>query len=280
MGRDRPAILAARLAGLPCVCHIRAFETLSGFDRLLTTGWVDAFIFISQALERDYLKQVKRVRRSSVVYNGLDLSDFSPAPDRAEVRERLGLSATAKVVGVVGRLEPWKGQHHFIRAIGRVRRHFPDIRALIIGQVEPHAQAYYDDLRRLIEELGLSEHVVFTGFRSDLPRILRALDMLVHSSADPEPFGRVIIEGMAAGLPVIGMDAGAVPEIIEDGVSGVLVPPRDTEALAEAIRSLLSNPAGSRSIGQEARRRVEERFTVEQYVTGVERVYERLMGGK
>ena len=280
VARDRPAILAAHLAGVPCVCHIRAFERLNGFDRLLTARWVDTFIFISRALERDYRKQRKHIRRSAVVYNGLDLSEFSLTPDRVEVREELGLSVTDKVVGMVGRLEPWKGQRYFVQAIHQARCRFPDLRALVVGPVEPHARAYYQELCGLVEELGLSQQVIFTGLRRDLPRILGALDLLVHSSTDPEPFGRVIIEGMAAGLPVIGMNAGAVPEIIEDGVSGLLAPPRDAEEMAEAICSLLANPERARMLGQEARRRVEERFTVEQYVDGVERVYEELVDGE
>jgi len=278
VARDRAAIFAAHLAGIPCVCHIRAFEKLNGFDRLLTTRWVDAFIFISHALERDYREQGVRIKRGIVVYNGLDLAEFPENPDRSAVRAELGLSPANKVVGVVGRLEPWKGQHYFIQAVHLVRRRFPDLKALIVGPVEPHAQAYYQELRELVETLGLSQQVIFTGRRDDLPHILGALDLLVHSSADPEPFGRVVIEGMAAGLPVIGMDAGAIPEIIEDGVNGVLVPPRDVEAMAETICALLADPQWARALGHEARQRVAERFTVEQYVTGVERVYEAIIG--
>ena len=278
VAHDRPAILAGRLAGVPCVSHIRAFETLNSFDRLVTVRCVDEFVFISRALERDHLGQRSHIPRGSVVYNGLDLSGFSSSANPGQVREELGLAAADKVVGMVGRVEPWKGQAYFIRAMLQATRRFPDLKALVVGQVEPHARVYYEELLQLVEELGLSDKVVFTGFRSDLPRLLRGLDLLVHSSVDPEPFGRVIIEGMAAGVPVIGMDAGAVPEIIEDGVSGVLVPPGDVEALANTVCSLLASPDRSRRLAQEARRRVEERFTVEQYVAGVQRVYEGLVG--
>lgn len=278
IGYDRPGIIGARLAGVPCVAHMRAFEQLNGFDRILTR-LVTTFICISRSLEDNLRAQGAHIRESVVVYNGLDPADLVAVDDPAEVKAEFGFDPDDPVAAVVGRLDRWKGQDHFIRAMAQVVRDVPEVCVLIVGDPEPYCLDYYAELRSLVESLGLSGRVVFAGHRSDVPRLMRAFTVLVHSSSEPEPFGRVIIEGMAAGLPVVATRAGGVPEIIEDGVSGVLVPPQDPEAMAQAIVSLLRDPQRASSIGQMARRRVEEHFTIRQYVAGVQQVYERTLGG-
>jgi len=278
VGCDRPGIIGARLAGVPCVAHMRSFEQLNGFDRALTRS-IAALICISHAIEENLRSQGAYMRESVVVYNGLDPTDFVADDDPVQVKGEFGFDPEAPVVAVIGRLDRWKGQDYFIRAMSQVVRDVPRVRALIVGDPEPYCLDYYEELKSLVESLGLSGRVVFTGHRSDVPRLMRAFTVLAHSSSEPEPFGRVVIEGMAVGLPVVATCAGAVPEIIEDGVSGILVPPRDSNALAEAVTSLLRDSQRVLDIGKAARRRVEELFTVQQYVAGVEQVYQRVLGG-
>ena len=277
IGCDRPGIIGARLAGVPCVAHMRAFEQLNGFDRALTRS-VAAFICISRALEENLRAQGAHMRESVVVYNGLDPADLVAAADAAQVKGEFGFDPEAPVAAVVGRLDRWKGQDYFIEAMSQVVRDVPEVRALIVGDPEPYCLDYFEELKSLVESFGLSGRVVFAGHRSDVPRLMRAFTVLVHSSSEPEPFGRVIIEGMAVGLPVVATRAGAVPEIIEDGVSGILVSPRDPNAMAEAVISLLRDPQRVSNMGKAARRRVEELFTVRQYVAGVEQVYQQVLG--
>ena len=279
IGCDRPGIIGARLAGVPCVAHMRAFEQLNGFDRALTRS-VAAFICISRALEENLRAQGAHMRESVVVYNGLDPADLVADDDPAQVKGEFGFDPEAPVAAVVGRLDRWKGQDYFIEAMSQVVRDVPEVRALIVGDPEPYCLDYAEELKSLVESFGLSGRVVFAGHRSDVPRLMRAFTVLVHSSSEPEPFGRVIIEGMAVGLPVVATRAGAVPEIIEDGVSGILVSPRDTNAMAEAVISLLRDPQRVLNMGEAARRRVEELFTVRQYVAGVEQVYQQVLGLK
>jgi glycosyltransferase involved in cell wall biosynthesis len=156
------------------------------------------------------------------------------------------------VVGLVGRLAPWKGQHVFLDAFARA---FPTggVRARIVGDALFGEDAYRDSLHQQVVRLGITDRVEFRGFRSDVRAELAALDVLVHASVQPEPFGQVVVEGMAAGLPVIATDAGGPAEIIDRGVDGLLIPPDDVEALAAAMRLLVGDLARRDDLGRRAR---------------------------
>jgi len=275
IGTDREAILAAWLAGVPCLCHLRAFDSPHPFDRWLCR-LIDQAIYISRAVEDNHLILGLPRERGRVVYNGLDLDEFRNLPDQATARAEWDLDAQAKVIGVIGRIEHWKGHHIFIRALARVLSEEPAVVGVIAGAPERYSQVYYTEIQNLAAQLGILEQVRFMGFQQGVSRLLPALDVVVHASLEPEPFGRVIIEGMAAGRPVVGTAAGAVPEIIDDGVTGRLVPPGDPDAMAEAILDLLRHPEVAAEMGRRARETVAARFSVEQYVAGVEAVYRAL----
>ncbi|NIV31233.1 MAG: glycosyltransferase [Anaerolineae bacterium] len=183
-------------------------------------------------------------------------------------------------MGVVGRLDWWKGHQYFLEAMAEVARRIPSLRGLIVGAPEntPRNREYYQELQCLTKSLGLDGKVVFTGYRGDVPRLMSALDVVVLSSSAPEPFGRVVIEGMAAGKPVVATAAGGVLDIIDDGVDGLLVPCRDSRAMAETILELLSDREKAQRIGLAARRRVEEQFTVQRHVSAIQQVYDAVLG--
>jgi glycosyltransferase involved in cell wall biosynthesis len=275
---SRAGILAARRARLPAICHLRAMAWRNHADRRLSR-YLRGYICISQAVDAYQRRLGGRTAPSWIVYNGLDLAEFAEDPQRTarETRCELGLSADDQVVGCVGRLVAWKGQEVLLRALAELAAEFPRLRGLIVGAPESGGQGYVDELRRMSASLGLEDRVVFTGFRRDVPQLLRAMDILAHTSTAPEPFGRVLIEGMAAGVAVIGAAAGAVPEIIADGVNGRTVPPNDPQALAEALTYALSHPAERERWCRAARDAVAQRFTTEAYVQGVQRVYEELL---
>jgi glycosyltransferase involved in cell wall biosynthesis len=125
--------------------------------------------------------------------------------------------------------------------------------------------------------LQLSDHFIFTGFRADVPRIMATSDIVVHSASEPEPFGRVIVEAMAAGRPVVATAAGGPLDIIEDQVTGLLVPPQNAALMAKAIQQLLQNREQATMIGQRAQQVAKERFSVEQHVTAVQRIYQKIL---
>lgn len=275
---SRATAVAAWLAGVPHVGHVRMLRKLSLVDRYLA-HFVDSFIFISKAVEQCYRSQGVPASRGQVVYNPIDLDAFAHADHGAKFRAELGLAGQDRLISNVGRLDWWKGHDDFLRAMAEVIRSQPEAKALIVGAPDatPRNQAYYRRLQELVTDLGLSDHVIFTGYRTDVPRIMAASDVVVHSSSEPEPFGRVIVEAMAAGRPVVATAAGGVLDIIEDQVSGLLVSPRDSTSMARAIQQLLQNRDQARTMGQCARRQAGERFSVERHVAAVQRIYQRIL---
>ncbi len=277
VGHDREGIIAARMAGVPCVCHVRHFEKLNWFDKKLA-GLADSFIYISEAVQRSHLEAGVPHAKGRVVYNGLDVSAFAATLDSRRGRKSFNLASDHLAVGIVGRLEGWKGHRVFLTAMARVRTAVPNARGIVIGDPVPYEPDYRSMLLALRDELGLADHIIFSGFRSDMATVMSALDVLVLASISPEPFGRVLIEAMAAGKPVVATDAGAAREIIEDGVQGLLVPPGDVQALARAIVHILTHRDLAVAMGRKGQARVRERFNVQQYVDGVQAVYRELLG--
>lgn len=180
------------------------------------------------------------------------------------------------VIGLVGRISPWKGQDVFLRAIHRIHAEFPAARYQIIGSALFGEKVYADHIRHLCTELGLDGCVQFCGFVRDIQRHIASLDVLVHASTIPEPFGQVIVEGMAAGKPVIATRGGGAAEIVIDHVSGILVSMNDPEALAHALRSLMKDADLRERLGSAGRRRVEEAFRIEFTASKVSQVYSQL----
>lgn len=179
-------------------------------------------------------------------------------------------------IGLIGRISPWKGQHIFLQAADQVHRRFPKARFVIIGAALFGEEGYDRRVRQLSVQLGLEKVVEFAGFRPDVQRAVAELDLVVHASTTGEPFGQVIIEGMAAGKPVVATNGGGVPEIVEDGETGILVPMGDAPAMAEAICKVLADPAQAKAMGARARQRVMDRFTVEETARRVHAVYEEI----
>jgi len=272
---NRAGILAALWTHRPCVCHIRGLNPLEPVDRWLTRR-VDYFIYISQAVRRSQ-EAAGVPMLGQVVYNAVDLEAFEPRVAREDLLAEFGLPAEGWVFGIVGRLEPWKGHRVFLQALARVRERFPRACGLVVGGPEPNSPTYPSELQALVGELGLEGQVAFAGYRPDALRLMTGMDAVVHCSVNPEPFGRVIIEGMAAGKPVIGSAAGAVPEIIQDGVNGLLTPPGDVEALAGAMARLLEEPDVARRLAAAGRQTVLDRFTLDQHVAAIQRIYEKVL---
>ncbi|MFI5396479.1 MAG: glycosyltransferase family 4 protein [Candidatus Binatia bacterium] len=271
-------ILACWLTRTPCVCHVKGFEKYSHRERW-AVGRIDVLVCMTKAVEEHCARNGIRARSTHVVYDGLDEAAFAPQRDAAAVRTELGIANGAPCVGVIGNLQEWKGQAVLVEAMAQVVRAVPQARALIIGGVHRAGAAYREQLRVRIGELDLGRCLSITGFRGDIADVMNALDVVVHTSVRPEPFGRVILEGMLLGKPVVATAAGGVPELIGDGETGFLTPPGDPARLAERLIPLLQDPTLRRQVGQRAQGWARERFSLQRQVATMSAIYEDLAKG-
>jgi glycosyltransferase involved in cell wall biosynthesis len=207
----------------------------------------------------------KITERCAVVHDGTP----PPSVDVADSRPYDG----AFRIALIGRISPWKGQDVFIRAAAEVRQSFPRAQFYIVGSALFGEENYERQVRDLTGSYGIPDLVTFTGFRSDVLSVIADMDLIVHASTIGEPFGQVIIEGMAAGKPVIATNGGGVPEIVEDGKTGILVPMRDASAMAEAMKLLIADRGLAADMGALGRKRVLDRFTIQHTARKIEAIY-------
>lgn len=233
-------------------------------ERVIANSQASADALVAQGVRRDKVR---------VVYSGIACDPFDAVTDADIIaaRRELGLDG-APVVGVFGRLGEWKGQDVALDAM----TYLPDVRLLLVGDALFGEQRYVEALQAQTARLGLTDRVKFLGFRSDIPRLMRLVQVVLHTSTAPEPFGRVIVEGMLARRPVVATRAGGVEEIVEDGVTGVLVSPGSATELASAVGELLADPERAAEIGRAARANAEARFSVDVMVHGMTRYMEEV----
>jgi len=209
---------------------------------------------------------------SLTIHDGIDCQEFRPGGGEA-VRREFGIPLDAPVAGIVGHIQNWKGQHLVVEAIARARRHFPDLRCLIVGGVHRRGVEYAAQLRERITAPDLAGHVFLAGAREDVPACLDAMDIVLHASTVPEPFGRVLIEAMALARPVIAPREGGPLVIVVDGETGLLVPIGDVDKLAKAVLDLLDDKNTRVRLGSAAQESVARKFGVERMIDETERIY-------
>ncbi len=273
------ARLAAALMQVPIIIdHWHGFTRFSRKRRLIcrVLGYfTDVSIAVSQGV-RDYLlSQIgldpAKVR---VVPNGVDLAAIDAARPGPEVRRELGLSAGVPLLGLVGRLDHWgKGHKELFEAMAALKERYP-LHALIIGGGRRKRE-----VRSLAASLGLAEVVHFLGHRRDVPDLLNALDIFILPSYS-EGVSLALLEAMAAARPVIVSRVGGLPEVVEQGKTGLLIPPRDADALAEALARLLDDPDFAKKLGASARRRVRAHFSLDRLGREINAIYEELVAKK
>lgn len=277
--------LAAWLSGIPHVWHAReAFTEESPYHFLfghqgrrialsLIGHLSDCIIAISRAVGQS-LGQAGGASRLVIVYNAVDASAFVSRESGAEIRRELDVPDRISLVGEIAKLTPVKGYEDFVVAATQVHEAMPNTRFVAVG--DALRDSYQHRISVLIDDLGMERSFSLLGFRQDVTDIMAALDLLVLPS-HYEPFGRALIEAMAAGKPVIGTNVGGIPEIIEDGVTGLLVAPGSPHELAEAIIRILQNTELARRMGAAGRERAKTCFSSERYVTQIQQVYEELV---
>jgi len=270
---------AGLMARIPVVWHVRDMRPLGALAPVLARG-AAGVIFISRAVQNAVPLPDAPAVIHRVIHNGLDADAFERAARPGALRGEVGIAPETPVLLMAAQMVPWKGHRTFIEAVARVRRHCPGIVALVAGGdlFCEHAQ-YAAELNRLVSELGLAEAVRFLGYREDMPTLMADCDVLVVPS-EGEPFGRVALEAMALGRPVVGTRDGGLPEVVADGRTGMLVPPRDAEAMAAALCTLLDDASLRRALGEGGRRRVRAEFSITDHVRQVQEVYDAVLAGR
>lgn len=279
------AIPAARMAGVPViVAAIRdCGETLTSAQKQaqkMCCRMADCILVNADGVRKWLHDCDYPAEKIQVIRNGIIPAGSQIRRPTGKLRQEFSIGPNTPLVAVLSRLNAMKGLEYFLEAVTVVSRRFPNARFMIIGGPDQKNDLNYKaDIESYANSLGLSRQVIFTGFRTDVQEILPEIDISVLPSLS-EGLSNSLLESMAAGVPVIATNVGGTPEAVEDGVTGMLVPPRDSDALAQAMSLLLENPERARALGDAGRRRVEAYFSIEGMVRQTESLYLSLLSEK
>ncbi len=245
---------AARIVGLRSFLHLRDMIRLGALGRILV-GMFDCAIAVSQATADFY-----GLKNARVIPSGVDFGKFDESSSDLALRAAGSIGQDSTIVGMAGQLVPWKNHGDFIRAASRIRAVVGDARFVIAGaDIFGDNPAYRDELIVLSKSLGMKDAVTFLGWWDDMSGLYASLSVLIHPALG-EPFGRVLVEAMGCGLPVVAYDCGGPSEIVRDGKTGFLVPAGDWEALAERTCRILQDENLRSKLGEAAKKRARARF--------------------
>lgn len=283
------AVPAARLAGVPVVlASIRDMGVYLNAAQRRAQRWAcrmaDKVLVNADAIRRWLVQDGYDADKIVVIPNGIDLARFDRARAPGRVREQLGIAAATPIVLLVSRLVPRKGIEHFLEAAARVSRQVPDVRFVIVGEAgaaeATPAGVPPDDYRARLEQyaacVGVSDKVLFTGLRHDIPELMAEAAVSVLPSLS-EGLSNVLLESLAMSAPVVATRVGGAPEVVEDGSTGLLVPPGAPSELARAIVSLVRQPELAARMGRSGRDLIADRFSMARMVTHTEREYLSLL---
>ncbi|NLW50494.1 MAG: glycosyltransferase [Candidatus Brocadiaceae bacterium] len=276
MGAMPAAGLAAALAGVPCVWHLR---DLRGVRRAVhvCAGLADAVIAVSRAVAREAALPAGARPAMHVIHNAIDADAFARQARPGRTRAELGVAEGDPLVAFVAQMAPWKGYERLFRALCILRERRLPLTAAVAGDASLARNAAYGlRLHALAADLGLEGTVRFLGFRTDVASLLADADVLAVAS-EAEPFGRVVLEAMAVGTPVVATGFGGVAEVVEDGRTGVLVRDLSAESLADALERVLSDDRARAAMGRAGARRVRADFGLAEHVRRVCGVYDEVL---
>jgi glycosyltransferase involved in cell wall biosynthesis len=270
-GADVYGGLAARLMGIPAVLSRRVDNPEARWLVSLKYHLYDRVITISEGIRQVLLREGLAPDKVVCVHSAIRAAEYAAPCDRAALRRELGLPEQAIVAAMIAQLIPRKGHRHLLAALPAVLRAQPALHIALLGK-----GALRQELEREAQRKGLAANVHFLGFREDLPGLLGCVDFLVHP-ADMEGLGVSLLQGAAAGLPLIGSRAGGIPEIVRQDESGLLIEPANIPALAHAMTRLATDPGLRERLGAGARRLVAREFDVAAMVAGNLAVYREVL---
>jgi glycosyltransferase involved in cell wall biosynthesis len=248
--------------------------TKKDFFHRLTHRHISRVLAISEAIHANVLATLPvDPERIVTLHDAVDTDEFSPRPgDRPAIKSSFGFSKDSLLVGFVGRFSPGKGHEELLQAAASLKPDFPEVRYLVVGEASFGEEAYAGRIRQLALTLGVADVVKFAGFRKDIPQVMQAFDLFAFPS-HAESFGVVLIEAMAVGLPAVSTNCDGVLDIMVEGETGLMVPPKNANELARALRILLEDSAVRAQMGFAARRRVVELFDQQKQIERLEQIY-------
>ncbi len=275
--------LAGRAARRPVAWRMHDIVDTDAYSRLniwlfrRAADMADRILAVSDAARDALAGWGVPAGKLATIHNGLDLASMHATRGRDEMRRELGIPREAPVAGMVGRIVPWKGPQVFIEAARRVLENVPDAYFLMVGGAVFGEAAFVDELKARVAGWGLADRIIFTGLRQDIPDLVSGMDVLVHASILPEPFGMVLLEAMACRVPVVATEGGGVSEIVVADSTGLLVPPGDPEAMAQAITGILGDPDTARGMGEAGFERVRDHFDAGAVARAIEEEWTKLL---
>ena len=281
--------IAARIAKIPAVHHVREVtiaspEILGWAITRIVNSVADKIITVSDAAGKVFHNNKIPQNKLVTIYNGVDIQEFHPSNEGAALRKEFGIDDNTVLVGLVGRFNPRRGHRCFIEACAKVKNGCSiNTQFMIVGgkpkvqgKTQTAEEKYESEMLSLIKKLGLEREIILTGTRQDIPQVMAALDILVHpSTTDAGP--RSPLEAMASGKPVIASAVEGNIEEVEDGVTGILFPSGDSDALAQALIKLIENKTMRERLGSAGRNRVERLFTTKINADRTESLYFNLL---
>lgn len=278
------ARFAACLGGVPCISHIHIANVFNSNPlirkyQVFLDNWTSKFCYrliaVSQSTKKSLVDQGIPAERIVVIPNGIDWHEIRARQTREEIISRFNLDTKSRLIGTIGRLCPAKGQEEFLKAAKAVSKKISNAVWFVIGQDMEFSGRYETHLRALARKLDLNGRVIFTGYQADPYSLMNALDLFVLASK-AEGMPLVILEAMALKKAVIATAVGGVPEVVQNGRTGILIPPGDSEALIQAMLELLRNPKPVLEMGEAGFQRIRNHFSVSGMIRRVRKIYEAL----
>ncbi len=273
-----PALSDEREIPLVLTKHIGTMKPKKDFFHCLIYRRVDAVIGISKLIQQNVIR-THPIAPDKVTWipNGVDLRVFDKKKvDRNSVRTSLGIPLDALVVGIAGRLNWWKGYREFLEMAHQIAKLRPSVYFIAVGGATVGEEKEAEEIQNFARSLNLGKNLIFTGFRKDMVNLFSAMDIFVYP-AYAEAFGLVLIEAMSLGLPVISSNCDGVPEIVVDGETGKLVPPRNSEILTKTVLEILDNREKMKRFGSAGKDRVLKIYDLDKVISQTEKLYEKLL---
>jgi glycosyltransferase involved in cell wall biosynthesis len=270
------ASMAARKLGIPCVWHVqdliseRSFAIYRRAFGRAARRLPEQIIVDGSAIERQLPRSLQP--RITVIHNGVDTNIFRPGLDGAGVREELGIRTDQIVVGHVGRMTPWKGQHYLIEAFARIAKENPNVSLLLVGTPVFDNEAYQRRLLSMVTQLGLEGRVKFAGYRHDMPHVLAAMDVFAFTSIEKDTSPLALLSAMSCGLPIVAFDIAGVRELMAREDQFRLAAVGDVGALSRAIAAVISDQDLRQRLGASARSQATVDFNLDKYTSRIEHV--------